>query len=183
MKKIKNVKLGIVPKTMEVSVNSEVIMKDKNDFDDLYVVMFNIMDEPLRLSLITIGNLSNILNDRGLTEAQIKNLYDANPEKYLGEALNTPESFDKYANENIRICLDTSDNAQKARLLISSMIQNKYYLQKTTYVFPDERVEKEQKVDTTELIPQLKLMLEIIKQWETFDISQFSEALSKGNVE
>lgn len=70
--KIKNVKLGIVPKTMEVSVNSEVIMKDKNDFDDLYVVMFNIMDEPLRLSLITIGNLSNILNDRGLTEAQIK---------------------------------------------------------------------------------------------------------------
>ena len=37
MKKIKNVKLGIVPKTMEVSVNSEVIMKDKNDFDDLYL--------------------------------------------------------------------------------------------------------------------------------------------------
>ena len=58
MKEIKNVKLGVVPKTMEVSVNSEVIMKSKDDFDDLYVVMFNIMDEPLRLSLITIGNLS-----------------------------------------------------------------------------------------------------------------------------
>ena len=51
MKEIKNVKLGVVPKTMEVSVNSEVIMKSKEDFDDLYVVMFNIMDEPLRLSL------------------------------------------------------------------------------------------------------------------------------------
>jgi hypothetical protein len=178
MKSIKNVKLGIMPKSMEVSVNSEVIMNDKNDFDDLYVVMFNIMDEPLRLSLITIGNLSGILKDKGLTTEQIKNLYNSNPEQYLSEALNNPESFDKYANENIRIVLDNADNAQKARLLISSMIQNKSYIQKTNYIFPDESLEKEQNVDTTELIPQLKLMLEIIKQWETFDVNKFSQALS-----
>ena len=75
MKEIKNVKLGVVPKTMEVSVNSEVIMKSKDDFDDLYVVMFNIMDDPLRLSLITIGNLSSILKSRGLTDEQIKTMY------------------------------------------------------------------------------------------------------------
>jgi|TARA_R110002096_G_scaffold82126_5_gene191075 hypothetical protein len=182
MKSIKNVKLGIVPKSMEVSVNSDVIMNSKDDFDDLYVVMFNIMDDPLRLSLITIGNLSGILKDRGLTTEQIKNLYDNNPEKYLSESLNNPESFDNYATENIRIVLDNPEDAQKARLLISSMIQNKQYLQKTNYIFPNESVEKEQAVDTTELIPQLKIMLEIIKQWETFDIKQFSQSLSGANI-
>mgnify|MGYP003127504632 FL=1 len=177
MKEIKNVKLGVIPKTMEVSVNSEVIMLNKEDFDDLYVVMFNIMDEPLRLSLITIGNLSSILKARGLTDEQIKNMYESNPESYLGEALNNPESFDNFAKENIRITLDSAENAQKARLLISSMIEKKYYLQKTKYIFPEESVDKEQKVDTTELIPQLKLMLEIIKQWETFDVKKFSQSL------
>ena len=103
-----------------------------------------------------------------------------NPESYLGETLNNPGLLMTYL-ENVRITLDSADNAQKARLLISSMIQNKYYLQKTKYIFPEESVEKEQKVDTTELIPQLKLMLEIIKQWETFDVNQFSQSLANNN--
>jgi len=181
MKSIKNVKLGLAPKTMEVIVTSDVIMNGKEDFDDLYVVMFNIMDEPLRLSLITIGNLSNILNEKGMSKDKIKDLYTNNPENYLNEALNDPQSFDKYAKENIRILLDTKENAQKARLIISSMIQNKYYMQKTNYIFEDESINKEQKIDTTELIPQLKLMLEIIKQWDTFDVKEFAKALQNSN--
>ena len=181
MKSINNIKLGVVPKTMEVTVNSDVLMKDKDDFDDLYVVMFNIMDEPLRLSLITIGNLSSILEDNGKSKTEIKTLYESSPEKYLTEALSNTESFDKYAKENIRILLDSKENAQKARLIISSMIQHKYYTQNTNYIFDDETMNKEQKVDTTELIPQLKLMLEIIKQWDTFDVKEFAKALQESN--
>lgn len=181
MKSINNIKLGVIPKTMEVTVNTDVLMKDKNDFDDLYVIMFNIMDEPLRLSLITIGNLSSILEENGKSKIEIKKLYESSPEKYLTEALSNTESFDKYAKENIRITLDSKENAQKARLIISSMIQHKYYTQNTNYIFDDEIINKEQKVDTTDLIPQLKLMLEIIKQWDTFDIKEFSKALQDTN--
>jgi hypothetical protein len=181
MKSINNIKLGIVPKTMEVTVNSDILMKNKDDFDDLYVIMFNIMDEPLRLSLITIGNLSSILKENGKSESEIKRLYDASPEKYLSEALSNPESFDTNAKENIRILLNSKENAQKARLIISSMIQHKFYTQNTNYIFDDETIKKEQKVDTTELIPQLKLMLEIIKQWDTFDVKEFAKALQESN--
>ena len=56
MKSIKNVKLGL-NSDMTVIVNADVEMVNAQDQDDLYLVMFNIMDDPLRLSLFTIGQL------------------------------------------------------------------------------------------------------------------------------
>ena len=51
MEKIDNLKLALDPKTMELIVTADVVMKNKEDFDDLYLIMFNIMDDPLRLSV------------------------------------------------------------------------------------------------------------------------------------
>ena len=61
MKKINNVKLGMNPKDMVVTVSAEIEMVDENDADDLYLVMFNIMDSPLRLSVFTVGKLYNLV--------------------------------------------------------------------------------------------------------------------------
>ena len=55
MKEIKNVKLGVNPTNMVVTVSADVVMDGLEDPDDLYLVMFNVMDDPLRLSVFTIG--------------------------------------------------------------------------------------------------------------------------------
>ena len=55
MKNIGKVKLTMT-KDMIVTVHAAVHMKDKDDRDDLYFVLFNIMAEPLRLSLGVVGN-------------------------------------------------------------------------------------------------------------------------------
>ena len=84
MKSIKNVKLGINPKDMVVNVIADVEMKDKNDADDLYLVMFNVMDSPLRLSLFTIGNLYELVKrNSNLSEPEIMNIMKNSPEKYI----------------------------------------------------------------------------------------------------
>ena len=46
MKEVKDVKLGI--KDGDVVVTATVDMKADDDRDDLYFVMFNILDDPLR---------------------------------------------------------------------------------------------------------------------------------------
>jgi hypothetical protein len=55
MKNIGKVKLTMT-KDMIVTVHAAVHMKDKDDRDDLYFVLFNIMADPLRLSLGVVGN-------------------------------------------------------------------------------------------------------------------------------
>ena len=50
MKSIKNVKLGINPKDMVVTVTADVEMIDDKDPDDLYLVMFK-FNEPKFLNL------------------------------------------------------------------------------------------------------------------------------------
>ena len=46
MKEIKNVKLGVNPTNMVVTVSADVVMDGLEDPDDLYLVMFNVMDDP-----------------------------------------------------------------------------------------------------------------------------------------
>ena len=48
-----------------------------------------------------------------------------------------------------------------------------YYSQITNYHVDKEIIKREQKIDTTELNPQLKVMLEIAKDWKGFDVNKF----------
>ena len=41
MDKITNLKLGLDSNTIELVVTTDIIMKGKNDYDDLYLIMFN----------------------------------------------------------------------------------------------------------------------------------------------
>ena len=56
MKEITKVKLGI-NKDAVVVVSSEVEMNSKTDKDEAYIIMFNIIGEPLRLGIIVVGNM------------------------------------------------------------------------------------------------------------------------------
>jgi len=183
MEKIENVKLGINPKDMVVIVNAEVTMKDKDDKDDLYITMFNIMESPLRLGVFTVGDLWGLVRkNTGMNDEQIEKVAQTSPEKYLGYALGKPETLGEVGKENVRIILDSEANAKKARLVLSSMIDKKYYIQKSKYSIEGELFEKEQKVETEELIPQLKMMMEIVKRWDGFDAIKFKEDIESGKI-
>ena len=84
MKSIKNVKLGLSPSDMKVIVSADVEMINTQDKDDLYLVMFNIMDEPLRLSVFTIGQLINlVIKNTEISEEQAYTILEESPEKYI----------------------------------------------------------------------------------------------------
>lgn len=183
MKSIKNVKLGINPKEMVVTVTADVEMIDENDPDDLYLVMFNIMDNPLRLSLFTIGKLSELVSQNTkLSDDEIVKLMKDNPEQFIQLAVGNVEVLGKKSIENVKISLDSDSNASKARLIISSMIDKKKYIQKSTYYINGEKFFKEQEVDTEPLLPQLKMMLEITKKWDGFDPEQFQKDIEEGKI-
>lgn len=183
MKAIQNVKLGINPKDMSVIVSADIEMNGKEDKDDLYLVMFNIMDDPLRLSLFTIGGLFDLVKkNTNMGEGQIIEIMSNSPEKYIQLALQNTEELGNRGQENIKIVLDTEKNATKARMVLTSMIEKKLYRQKSKYNIEGEIIEKEQNVDTEPLIPQLKMMLEIVKRWESFDAEQFQQDLESGKI-
>ena len=183
MESIKNVKLGLDPKKMQVVVSADITMKDEADKDDLYLIMFNIMDNPLRLSLFTIGDLFGLAQkNTGMPDSQIIRLAEKQPDKYISLALGNPEDLSEVGVENVRILLDSPENAKKARIVLSSMIEHKHYLQKSKYHIGSKIIDKEQKVETIELITQLKMMLEIVKRWDNFDIDTFKQELESGNI-
>ena len=183
MKKIDNVKLGLDSKTMEVVVSADIIMDGKGDWDDLYLIMFNVMEDPLRLALFTVGNLKNMAKlNKNLSEAKVKALAKSNPQAYISAAIEDTDLLGNQGSENVKVLLDSDNNAKKARLVLSSMIDKGYYVQKSTYHFGDEVISKQQKVETEALIMQLKMMLEIIKRWDGFDIDDFQQDFEKGNI-
>ena len=58
------------------------------------------------------------------------------------------------------------------------MIDNEHYMQRTRYVFEGEEIAvKEQRIETEELVLQLKAMIEIVKQWETFDMEEYQREM------
>lgn len=183
MKEIKNVKLGVNPTNMVVTVSADVVMDGPEDPDDLYLVMFNVMDEPLRLSVFTIGKLIDIVKaNTGFNHEQVLEIMKTHPEKYVQLAVSNVEGLGDVSKENVKIPLDSETNAKKARIVLSSMIENKMYLQKSTYYIGDEIVKKEQEIDTEPLIPQLKMMIEIAKRWDGFDSAQFQKEIEAGTV-
>lgn len=174
MKKLNKMNLKINPKDMVLTMNTEIDMVNKVDKDDAYIVMFNIIDNPLRLSIITVSNFYDIIEDLfKVKREKIESLKQQELDVLIAETVSNIEVIAKYGEEKITIPLDNEINAKKVRVIISSMIQNGYYNQITNYHVDDEVVKKEQKIDTTELNPQLKVMLEIAKEWEGFDVNKF----------
>ncbi len=183
MEKINNLKVAIDPKSLELVVTAEILMKDEKDFDDLYLIMFNIMDEPLRLSVIGVCNLLEMaMENTNMNESQLKSLLNANPEKYITLATENIELMSKMGKEFIGINLDSEENAKKARIVITSMIDKQYYIQRSKYLVNGEVHDKEQQIETEPLIPQLKMMLEIVKGWNTFNIEDFQRKIESGEI-
>ena len=60
MDRINSVKLGL-NNDMEVVVTADIQMKSENDTDDVYFVMFNILDAPLRFVVATASNFEDFL--------------------------------------------------------------------------------------------------------------------------
>jgi hypothetical protein len=174
MKKLNKMNLKINPKDMILTMNTEIDMVSKSDKDDAYIVMFNIIDNPLRLSIITVSNFHDIIEDLFKVEREkIENLNQQELDVLIAETVSNIEVIAKYGEERITIPLDNETNAKKVRVILSSMIQNGYYNQITNYHVDKEVIKREQKIDTTELNPQLKVMLEIAKDWKGFDVNQF----------
>ena len=129
---------------------------------------------PLRLSIITVSNFHDIIEDLFKVEREkIENLNQQELDVLIAETVSNIEVIAKYGEERITIPLDNETNAKKVRVILSSMIQNGYYNQITNYHVDKEVIKREQKIDTTELNPQLKVMLEIAKDWKGFDVNQF----------
>ncbi len=174
MKKLNKMNLKINPKDMVLSMNTDIEMVSKNDKDDAYIVMFNIIDNPLRLSIITVSNFYDILQDLFKVDREkIENLEQQDLDVLIAETVGNIEIITKYGEEKITIPLDSETNAKKVRVILSSMVKNGYYNQITNYHCESDIIKREQKIETTELNPQLKMMLEITKDWNGFDINQF----------
>ena len=174
MKKLKKMNLKINPEDMVLTMNTDIEMVSKTDKDDAYIVMFNIIDNPLRLSIITVSNFYDIMQDVFKVEREkIESLTQQELDVLIAETVSNIEVITKYGEEKIKVNLDNETNAKKVRVILSSMIENGFYTQITNYHCEDKVIKKEQKIDTKELNPQLKMMLEIVKDWEKFDINKF----------
>ena len=80
MKAIKDVRLGF--KDQEVLVTADIEM-ETGDQDDLYFVMFNILDNPLRFVVAVAGNFMDFLEVKGYQRQELKIWLEKNPQKYL----------------------------------------------------------------------------------------------------
>jgi hypothetical protein len=182
MKNIGKVKLTMT-KDMIVTVHAAVHMKDKEDRDDLYFVLFNIMAEPLRLSLGTVGNFFDQLEAMaGSDPVKLAKLLDTDPDAYMKLVQRYYAELVQSSNEEkVKVVLDNQRNADMARMVLSSLLQNKHYVQITTYHIPgEESVVKEQEVPTETLAAELKVMLDITKKWDGFDLEQYVAEMAGG---
>ena len=178
MNKIGKVKLGI-NNELDVVIVSDVSMNGEADKDDLYFVMFNIMHEPLRLSVTTVGDLLTLAKiNTKKSEEELLKLLDSDPEQYVYSALGNTELLMENSQEKIKIPLDSAESATKARIIISSMIDKKRFIQESNYNVDGKITVKKQEVETENMIPQLKIMLEIIKNWDNLDLEELEKRLA-----
>lgn len=167
MKEIKQVKLGFNKKA-EVTVIADIDMKSDDDIDSLFLCFFTILHPPLRLSVITTGclndHLSKIYNQDVST---IDGMMENNEEMYGAMIQQSTEQLLTFGEEQNKINLESAANAKQASAILTSMLQNGFYVQKTRYHFPTKQTQKqEQKVDISQLKPAFKTMLEICKRWD-----------------
>ena len=121
-----------------------------------------------------VGNFSSMLPQFGYSQEDIDTWVTEEPEKYLSLVMNHYADLMAHAEEKISIPLDCKENAEKARVVLSSLISKGFYLQTTTYVIPQgENEERSQQVPTSELVDDLRIMLDIVKQWDTFDLEEY----------
>jgi hypothetical protein len=178
MKNISDVKLGF-SKSTEVMVTATVDM-NAEDKDDLYFVMFNILDKPLRFVVAVAGNFRDFLVTKGHTEDEINHWLNTTPENYLQEIVKYQVEIMQNATERVRIPLDSQANADQARLVVTSMIAQGYFKQISMYNFPEgEEEPKVQKVPTKDMSRDLNIMLEVIKNWDDFNYEDFMEEMVK----
>ena len=178
MENVKKVKLGLNAE-MEVVVTAEVNMKDKSDLDDVYFVMFNVLDTPLRFVVSTAGNFTEFLMERGTDQSEINKWFaDETPDKFLEEVVKHQTDILIHSDEKVRVVLDSQKNADLARVVVSSMIEKGYFVNITNYTIPgvEEPVLKIQQVPTESLFQDFATMLEVIKEWENFDFEEFLRA-------
>jgi hypothetical protein len=175
MKKIGKVKMTM-SKDMIVNVHADVHMKNANDRDDLYFVLFNIMADPLRLSIGTVGNFFESLGQvAGHSPESLSNLLNTQPDDYMRLVQqHYTDLVSVSSEEKVKVVLDNQRNADMARMVITSLLQNGYYEQITTYIIPGaEPIVSTQKVPTESLAAELKVMLDISKKWENFDLDTY----------
>ena len=173
MEKIKKVKLSLNSEA-EVVVVADIKMHGKTDTDDIYFVMFNILHNPLRFVVATVGDFAGILLQQGHSKTQVLDWLTNNPEEFMSKVLNNQEVLFGAAKEKVRVMLDAQKNANMARAVVASMIDKGFYWQQSNYWVDGVMSEpKMQQVPTKELMLDLNQMLNIIKSWETFDLREF----------
>ena len=178
MNTISDVKLGF-SKSTEVMVTATVDM-NTGDKDDLYFVMFNILDNPLRFVVAVAGNFRDFLVEKGFKNEEVNHWLETSPDKYLQEIVKHQVEIMQGATERVRIPLDSQKNADQARLVVTSMIAQGYFKQISLYNFPEgEEQPKVQKVPTKDMAQDLNIMLDVIKNWENFNYEDFMKEMVK----
>ncbi len=174
MDKITKVKLGL-NKEMEVMVTSGISMMNDADRDDVYFVMFNVLDKPLRFVVSTAGNFTEFLVSRGVKDSQIKTWLAEDPDQFLNQIVQYQQDLLGHSVEKVKVVLDSQKNADMARAVVSSMIEKGYFVNVSNYTIPgqEETVQKIQKVPTGQLLNDFQTMLEVIKQWDGFEFETF----------
>lgn len=170
MKQIRSVKLAM-NKNADVIMLADVEM-GANDIDSLFLCYFTILTPPLRMSVLTSGQLveklSVIMN---VDKSVLLNLLQNNPEEYAKYVQNYTNELIAQADEQSRIVLDNDDSANQGRALIASILKSGYYLQKTKFHFPDGTVqEQEQKIDIKGMEQTFRAMLDICKKWRDVEV-------------
>ena len=102
MKAIKDVRLGF--KDQEVLVTADIEM-EKGDQDDLYFVMFNILDNPLRFVVAVAGNFVDFLETKGYQRQELKLWLEKNPQKYLEAIVQHQVEIMQSAKERVKVTL------------------------------------------------------------------------------
>jgi|GEM_PF-1575119 hypothetical protein len=173
MKTIKQVKLSL-NKSAQVVVTADIHMKSAEDPDDVYFVMFNILHDPLRLVVATVGDFVGMLSEgQNITIPQSQSVLVNDPEKFMQMVLGDQARVFASAEEKVKVVLNSQKNADMARAVIASMINNGLYHQVSNYHVNGEVIVKTQEVPTKELMADLHQMLDIVKQWEDFDLREF----------
>lgn len=174
MEQIVSVKLGL-NSDMEVVVTSDVQMKSAEDRDDVYFVMFNILDDPLRFVVATSSNFEAFLTQKGHSQTQLNEWLFDNPDKFLEAIVEHQIEVMQNGVERVKVSLDSQQNADMARTVILSMIDKGYFINVSNYHVPgaSEPVQRIQKVPTTELMNDFTMMLDVVKSWEGFDFAEY----------
>ena len=173
LKEVRDVKLGI--KDGDVVVTATVDMKAEDDRDDLYFVMFNILDDPLRLVVAVASNFADFLVSQGYRANDINSWLANDIQQYLKVVVKHQADIMANATERIRIPLATQQNADQACLVVTTMLAKGYFKQVTIYNIPgaSEPDNKIQDVPTKDMTRNLNIMLKVNKNWENSNYETF----------